>query len=311
MGSGNSTSHPGGLLKNYDLVFAKGRAALEALAVGSAVVLCDAVGVGPMVTTANMEKLRRLNFGIRALRNPMATEVLCRQIARYDATDAAQVCAWIRLTADMDSAVDSLLNLYNEVLEEHKHAPASENPGELRAASAYLRHWVRNLTSQQATRIQHEQLRIDYERQRQELDRVTRQYQALIAEHAQIRDQHEQSKVEQLRQRECYQKLGEEHARLHDNVARLENDNRQLDTEQQHQSSQKSRLEEQYQKLQCDLDRLAEQNRQLQTEGQRLKADLAEVFGSSTLRLRNHLVQLPILGTWLKSFARMAAGRSG
>ena len=61
-----------------------------------------------MVTTANMEKLRRLNFGIRALRNPMAAEVLCREIARYDATDAAQVCAWIRHTADMDSGLLSV-----------------------------------------------------------------------------------------------------------------------------------------------------------------------------------------------------------
>ena len=310
MGSGNATSQPELLLPNYDLVFAKGRAALEALAVGNAVVLCDAVGVGPMVTTENMEQLRRLNFGIRVLRDPMEAQILVREIDRYDPTDAAQVCAWIRHTADLDAALDGLLDLYNEVIEEHKRAPASDNPAELRAASTYLRHWIRNLTSQHATQIQHEHLKIDYQRQRQELDRVTEQYQALLVEHARIRGQHEQFQVDQDLQRERYQQLREERAGLQDNVAKLENESRQLEAERQNQSSQKSQLEKKYQRLQSDLERLTEHYRQLQTQRQRLEADLAEVFGSSTLRLRNHLVELPILGTWLKSFARMAAGRS-
>ena len=56
------------MLGQYDIVFAKARCALEALAVGNAVVLCDTVGVGPMVTTGEVDRLRRLNFGVRALR---------------------------------------------------------------------------------------------------------------------------------------------------------------------------------------------------------------------------------------------------
>ncbi|MGB7950880.1 MAG: glycosyltransferase, partial [Candidatus Binatia bacterium] len=186
LGSGNATSRPELLLHNYDLVFAKGRAALEALAVGNAVVLCDAVGMGPMVTTENMEQLRRLNLGIRTLRNPIEVSFLCQEITHYNVTDAARVSAWIRHKAEMGSAVDNLLDLYDEVIEEHRRAPASDRSVELRAASTYLRHWVPNLTSQRAARVQHERLKIDYQRLRQEFDRVTAEHQALRQENARL-----------------------------------------------------------------------------------------------------------------------------
>src|SRR4029079_8032843 len=67
VGSGVNASetNPESLLSKYDLVFAKARCALEALAVGAAVILCDAAGSGPIVTTAELDRLRCGNFGIR------------------------------------------------------------------------------------------------------------------------------------------------------------------------------------------------------------------------------------------------------
>src|SRR5689334_14553757 len=65
LSAGNACARPEEILGNYDIIFAKARAALEGLAVGAAVILCDALGAGPMVTTANMDHLRPLNFGIR------------------------------------------------------------------------------------------------------------------------------------------------------------------------------------------------------------------------------------------------------
>src|SRR4029079_13248639 len=62
-----STLNPESLLSNYDLAFAKGRGALERRAVVIAVILCDARGSGPMWTTADIDHLRRSNFGIRTL----------------------------------------------------------------------------------------------------------------------------------------------------------------------------------------------------------------------------------------------------
>jgi glycosyl transferase family 4 len=139
--SGDPVARPEELLPGYDLVFAKGRAALEAMAVGAAVVLCDQAGAGPLVTTGDLDRLRPLNFGIRTLRDPVTADVLASQIARYDPADAAEVSRRIRAMAGIEEAVDRLTGLYGEVLAEHwekGNPPAAE---ESRAAAAYLR-WL-------------------------------------------------------------------------------------------------------------------------------------------------------------------------
>lgn len=46
-------ARPEAILGRDDIVLAKGRCAIEALVTGTAVVLCDASGVGPMVTSAD------------------------------------------------------------------------------------------------------------------------------------------------------------------------------------------------------------------------------------------------------------------
>jgi hypothetical protein len=90
-GAGSATRWPPeGLLPHYDLVFAKGRCALEALAVGAAVVLCDASGLGPLVTAAELDGLRARNFGVRCPR-ARSTRRACWPRCRYDPTDAAEV----------------------------------------------------------------------------------------------------------------------------------------------------------------------------------------------------------------------------
>lgn len=63
-GSGmeTSTDNPEHLLSNYDLVFAKARCALEAMAAGAAVVLCDKTGLGSMVSMSEVAPASRLEF---------------------------------------------------------------------------------------------------------------------------------------------------------------------------------------------------------------------------------------------------------
>jgi hypothetical protein len=41
-----------------------------------------------MVTSGDFDALRRLNFGLRALRQPSAPSLIRREIERYDARDA-------------------------------------------------------------------------------------------------------------------------------------------------------------------------------------------------------------------------------
>jgi hypothetical protein len=139
--SGKPLERPEEALGRYDLVFAKARAALEAMAVGAAVILCDAVGTGPMVTTGNLSDLRPLNFGMRALRERPTPEALAREIARYDAADAAEVSRRVRAEAGQGALADELVALYREVLDEHRAGPPADPAAEERAAAAYLQ-WL-------------------------------------------------------------------------------------------------------------------------------------------------------------------------
>lgn len=135
-----SSLNPESSLSNYDLVFAKARCALEALAVGTAVILCDAAGSGPMVTTAELDRLRRGNFGIRTLSENLDAELLLSEIRRYDPKDAAEVSRRIRAT-DLGSAIDETVILYCQVIEEFRRCPISDPIEENHAVAEYLR-WM-------------------------------------------------------------------------------------------------------------------------------------------------------------------------
>jgi Glycosyltransferase Family 4 len=113
-GVGRIETRPERLLGQYDLVFAKAKAAMEAMAVGTAVILCDFSGVGPMVTSAEFDRLRPLNFGFEAMRGPLRPGPLLREIARYDAADAARVRDLLRSRAGLVTAVDGLVAIYRE-----------------------------------------------------------------------------------------------------------------------------------------------------------------------------------------------------
>lgn len=135
LASGNPTDSPETLLPKYDLVFAKARAALEAMAVGCAVILCDTAGSGPLVDTENFDTLRSQNFGLRGLSSPLSVEAIAGQVARFDPDGAAAVSARIRNEASLSGAVDRLLTVYEEVADAAESSPEAEG----RAAADYIR----------------------------------------------------------------------------------------------------------------------------------------------------------------------------
>ena len=167
-GVGRPVTRPETILGAYDLVFARGRCALEALAVGAAVVLCGTAGMGPMVTSVELDRLRRSNLGRRCLRAPLAVERLEREIARYDAGDAARVSERIRATAGLADQLDTLVALYEEVIGEAGRAGPSDAAAEGRAAAAYLRLWSPLLDGR--VRAERDFYRAECERLRAERD---------------------------------------------------------------------------------------------------------------------------------------------
>lgn len=151
--SGNAAPRPEDILGAYDLVFAKAKCALEALACGCAVIVADFSGLAGMVDTANLDRLRSLNFGVRAMQAaPVTEEGVLRELARFDAADARLVSERVRREADLSLVVDRWLAIYAEVLDEWRGL--RQDPGlcgaELRAASRYVRFLAPALKTRQA-----------------------------------------------------------------------------------------------------------------------------------------------------------------
>jgi hypothetical protein len=138
-GSGNPSFYPETQLDDYDIIFAVGRAALESLAIGAAVICCGAEGLSQMVTTQNLKWLRRNNFGIRILNLPLTTDSLSAEIKHYDPLDALKVSQEVRATAGLSGMVDQILDVYattlNSWAKNHRQDPVAESL----AFSTYLK----------------------------------------------------------------------------------------------------------------------------------------------------------------------------
>lgn len=146
LGVGKMSDAPEHLLGSYDLVFAKAKSALEAMAVGAAVVLCDSGGLGGMVTPDNVGALRRANFGRRALSRPLDTDAIVGEIQRYDAAAARQVRDFVRQHCSLDATVATLERLYTEVVQEQRVAAAVEPAQEQHELAMFLQtHPIRAL----------------------------------------------------------------------------------------------------------------------------------------------------------------------
>jgi glycosyltransferase involved in cell wall biosynthesis len=140
VGGGASSSRPELQLPQYDLVFGKARCALEAMAVGCAVIVCDTRGMGGMVTPETFDSMRPLNFGMRILRrNPAPTpQDVEAQIALYDAEKSQQVTQRIRAEADQSLVVRRLMALYEEAAASAITDPSARPGAEAQAIADYL-----------------------------------------------------------------------------------------------------------------------------------------------------------------------------
>ena len=114
IGSGmdNSVSNPEKELYKYDIVFAKAKAAIEALATGAAVILCDFGGVGGMVQTNSIEHLRNYNFGRKTLTHEFNTDFLIDEIKKYNIENNRINAAWIQEHASLEKIAATIIDFY-------------------------------------------------------------------------------------------------------------------------------------------------------------------------------------------------------
>jgi hypothetical protein len=126
------------VLGEYDIVFAKGRSALDALASGCAVMLCDASGFGELITTDNYELLRLRNFGLRALCLPISEDTMLAQLRRYNPEDAAAVTDLVRRKEGLFDATLALSEIYSAVIDEFLTTGPSDDRTIIQAVALFL-----------------------------------------------------------------------------------------------------------------------------------------------------------------------------
>ena len=153
---GNPANEPESVLNQYDLIFAVGRSAIEAMAVGAAVILCDAVGLGPLVTADRFKALRLSNFG--SVSERLNKEAIIDRINRYNAEDAQEVTRLIRSEAKLDHAIEQIILHYNATIEDFSNYSknADKHICEQRDASSYIR-WLKSYL------IEYEKFKNDYD----------------------------------------------------------------------------------------------------------------------------------------------------
>ena len=122
LGMGTMRLDPENILGDYDLVFGNGRAALEALASGCAVILAHGMGFGELLTTENYEILRLRNFGQFTVFPGRDAATLLSQIRRYDPADVASLTERVRRCEGLFVATSVLVEHYRDAISEFQPA---------------------------------------------------------------------------------------------------------------------------------------------------------------------------------------------
>ena len=114
----NAVSDPAPVLAAADLVFAKGKAALEAMVTGAGVVVCDENGIGPLVTPDNFAFVRGQSFAYGAMVDPVNPETVRERLGKWNAEEVGEAARLARKEAALESTVDRLEACYRGAITE-------------------------------------------------------------------------------------------------------------------------------------------------------------------------------------------------
>jgi len=113
-------------LPSYDIVFAVGRSAIEAMAAGSAVMLADIYGIGGMVMPSNFGSFRSMNFALEATRkNLLTADSVYTNLLMYNRTEIATVTKRVRSELNLDLAVSRWIEIYTDAISSPKEKVSS------------------------------------------------------------------------------------------------------------------------------------------------------------------------------------------
>lgn len=132
---GKMLDDPGQVLPEYDVVFAGGRSAIEAMACGCGVIPVTARQSAERIRPENYEEMVERNFTAEINAPPMDAEEIATQLRAFRAQDIAEVTRRIRTEATLDATTGHLLRIYEEILV----SPGKADPeADVLAVSCYL-----------------------------------------------------------------------------------------------------------------------------------------------------------------------------
>jgi len=125
-------------LLEYDIVFASGKSALEAIACGAAVITIGLTSCGQLVRPDNFDRMRAANLSVSVNTVLPSMAEVHREIDRCTPEDAAAVTRRVRQEADGELMITQMEDIYAKVLKAHAeavHDPSAEH----RALASYCR----------------------------------------------------------------------------------------------------------------------------------------------------------------------------
>jgi len=137
---GSMQDRPEHVLPEYDVVFAGGKSALEAMACGCAVIPFVSSLAGELVTPENLSRWTATNFSPRLHSPAPAVNAawLRDQLHAYDPQKTAEVTHQVRRSHDLQHAVNRLEATYQTALQKHSERPAVAKTGEWSELARYL-----------------------------------------------------------------------------------------------------------------------------------------------------------------------------
>jgi hypothetical protein len=125
---GNPRERPEAFLPNFDLVFAIGRCALEALACGCAVIPIVPGQAGSLLTRANFDDYAFSNLSPRYSTSgrQIGTDWLAAELFSYSPACAADVTSHVRSARTLTGAVDRIEQAYRDAINEHECTTAHD-----------------------------------------------------------------------------------------------------------------------------------------------------------------------------------------
>lgn len=134
---GQSIRHPEEILNKYDVVFGKAKAAMEALATGAAVVVCDFRGLGGIVQSENYAHFRKFNFGMKTMTQTISVENIKRELRKFNYEDNRNLAIRISEEASLDKYTDKIIQIYQNAISDDQPLSAEEQYEDERVINEY------------------------------------------------------------------------------------------------------------------------------------------------------------------------------